>query len=72
MITSRRPRLRPAEPADHDRIVVVDDWWEQPIRSGPPRLFPDHFHRTSLVAEDGDRLAGWLPPRRKTGAASPG
>ncbi|MEU6432526.1 GNAT family N-acetyltransferase [Microbispora sp. NPDC046973] len=38
----------------------MDDWWGRPIRSGLPRLFLDHFHRTSLVAEDGDRLAGFL------------
>lgn len=25
-----------------------------------PRLFLDHFHRTSLVAEEGDTLAGFL------------
>lgn len=59
MITS--PSLRPAEPGDYDRIVgVVDDWWGRPMRSLLPRLFLDHFHRTSLVAEDGDRLAGFL------------
>ncbi|MGC4951891.1 N-acetyltransferase family protein [Actinomadura citrea] len=54
-------RLRPAEPDDYDRIVgVVDDWWGRPIRSILPRLFLDHFHRTSLVAEDGVGLAGFL------------
>ncbi|MEV5575237.1 GNAT family N-acetyltransferase [Spirillospora sp. NPDC052269] len=54
-------RLRPAEPEDHDRIIsVVDDWWGRPIRSVLPRLFLDHFHRTSLVAEDDEGLAGFL------------
>ncbi|MFA1546829.1 N-acetyltransferase family protein [Actinomadura chokoriensis] len=53
--------LRPAEPEDYDRIVsVMDDWWGRPIGSILPRLFLDHFHRTSLVAEDGDGLAGFL------------
>ncbi|MEV3981283.1 GNAT family N-acetyltransferase [Nonomuraea sp. NPDC049758] len=55
------PRLRPAEPDDHGRIVaVLDDWWGRPISAGLPRLFLDHFHRTSLVAEDDDGLAGFL------------
>ncbi|MFG2123142.1 GNAT family N-acetyltransferase [Streptomyces sp. NPDC048710] len=53
--------VRQAEPEDYDRIIaVVDEWWERPIRSVLPRLFLDHFHRTSLVAEDGDGLAGFL------------
>lgn len=54
-------RLRPAEPADYDRIVaVMDDWWKRPIHTSLPRLFLDHFHRTSTVAEHGDELAGFL------------
>ncbi len=54
-------RFRAAEPADYDRIVaVLDDWWEREIRTGLPRLFLNHFHRTSIIAErDGD-LAGFL------------
>ncbi|MFB9837330.1 GNAT family N-acetyltransferase [Actinoallomurus acaciae] len=55
------PHLRPAERDDYDRIIgVVDDWWGRPISVILPRLFLDHFHRTSLVAEDGDGLAGFL------------
>ncbi|MEU9993118.1 GNAT family N-acetyltransferase [Streptomyces sp. NPDC048045] len=58
---SERARVRPAEPGDYDRIIaVVDAWWERPIRSVLPRLFLDHFHRTSLIAEDGAGLAGFL------------
>lgn len=61
VIVNQSLRLRPAEPDDYDRIVgVVDDWWGRPVRSILPRLFLDHFHRTSLVAEDGDVLAGFL------------
>ena len=54
-------RFRAAEPADYDRIVaVLDDWWGREIRTGLPRLFLNHFHRTSIIAErDGD-LAGFL------------
>ncbi|HET9653807.1 MAG TPA: GNAT family N-acetyltransferase [Kineosporiaceae bacterium] len=54
--------LRPAAPADYDAIAaVVDDWWGRPILGSLPRLFLDHFHTTSLVAEDGaGELAGFL------------
>jgi predicted GNAT superfamily acetyltransferase len=54
-------RLRTAEAADYDRIIaVLDDWWGRPVRQALPRLFLDHFHATSFVAErDGD-LAGFL------------
>ena len=54
-------RVRTAEAADYDRIVaVVDDWWGRPVRQVLPRLFLDHFHRTSFVAEHGQALAGFL------------
>ena len=54
-------RLRTAAAADYDRIIVVlDDWWGRPVLQALPRLFLDHFHATSFVAElDGD-LAGFL------------
>jgi ribosomal protein S18 acetylase RimI-like enzyme len=54
-------RLWAAEAVDYDRIIaVVDDWWGRPVRHALPRLFLDHFHATSFVAErDGD-LAGFL------------
>jgi ribosomal protein S18 acetylase RimI-like enzyme len=53
--------LRPATPADYDRIAaVLDSWWGRPVRHALPRLFLDHFHATSTIAEaDGD-LAGFL------------
>jgi ribosomal protein S18 acetylase RimI-like enzyme len=54
-------RLRSAEAADYDRIVtVMDTWWGRPVHAALPRLFLDHFHRTSIVAEHGDDLAGFL------------
>ncbi|RFU36432.1 GNAT family N-acetyltransferase [Actinomadura logoneensis] len=54
-------RVRAAEPGDYESIVgVVDDWWGRSISSILPRLFLDHFHRTSLVAEDDEGLAGFL------------
>ena len=53
--------LRAATAADYDRIVaVVDDWWGRPVRHALPRLFLDHFHDTSLVAEQGGELVGFL------------
>lgn len=61
MTVTRTARLRPAAPDDYDQIVkVADAWWGRPISANLPRLFLDHFHRTSLVAEDGDGLAGFL------------
>ncbi|WP_330461411.1 GNAT family N-acetyltransferase [Streptomyces sp. NBC_00820] len=58
---SQSPRVRPAVPEDYDRIIAVaDEWWERPISSVLPRLHLDHFHRTSLVAEDESGLAGFL------------
>ncbi len=60
-------RVREAEPADYDRIVaVMDDWWGRVVHTGLPRLFLNHFHRTSFIAErDGDLvgfLIGFLSP----------
>jgi predicted GNAT superfamily acetyltransferase len=53
--------LRTAEPADYDRIIaVVDDWWGRPVRHALPRLFLDHFHTTSFIAEGDGDLAGFL------------
>jgi ribosomal protein S18 acetylase RimI-like enzyme len=53
--------LRTATSADYDRIVaVLDDWWGRPVSQALPRLFLDHFHATSAVAEAGGDLAGFL------------
>jgi ribosomal protein S18 acetylase RimI-like enzyme len=53
--------MRAARPDDYERIVgVVDRWWGRPISSVLPRLFVDHFHRTSLIAERGGAMAGFL------------
>ncbi|MCG5214070.1 GNAT family N-acetyltransferase [Streptosporangium sp. KLBMP 9127] len=61
MIERNGHRLRPAVPADYDAIAaVVDDWWGRPILPILPRLFLDHFHRTSLVSENAVGLAGFL------------
>ena len=54
--------LRSARVGDYDRIItVVDEWWGRPVQRALPRLFLDHFHDTSLVAErSGGELAGFL------------
>jgi ribosomal protein S18 acetylase RimI-like enzyme len=53
--------LRTATSADYDRIAaVVDDWWGRPVSHALPRLFLDHFHATSTVAEAGGDLTGFL------------
>jgi hypothetical protein len=47
--------LRPATPDDHKTMIaVVDDWWGKPMVALLPRLFLDHFHTSSLVAETED------------------
>lgn len=54
-------RIRAAHPSDHARIVAVcDEWWGRPMTHLLPRLFLDHFHTTSLTAEAGEDLAGFL------------
>ncbi|MFI7699015.1 GNAT family N-acetyltransferase [Nonomuraea sp. NPDC049480] len=40
--------------------AVVDGWWGRPVLGSLPRLFLDHFHRTSMVAEGPDGMAGFL------------
>jgi predicted GNAT superfamily acetyltransferase len=53
--------LRTARAADYDAIIaVVDDWWGRPVHGALPRLFLDHFHDTSFIAERSGELAGFL------------
>ena len=43
---------RPARPDDYDAIApVLDAWWGRPVLGALPRLFLDHFHRSSLVVD---------------------
>jgi ribosomal protein S18 acetylase RimI-like enzyme len=45
-------RSRMARPDDYDAIAaVVNSWWGRPVLPAIPRLFLDHFHRTSLVMD---------------------
>ncbi|WP_246002958.1 GNAT family N-acetyltransferase [Nocardia tenerifensis] len=53
--------IRVARAADYDAIAgVVDAWWGREILPVLPRLFLDHFHRTSLVAKVDGRMVGFL------------
>lgn len=54
--------VRMASPSDFTAIVaVVDQWWGRPVRHVLPRLFLDHFYRTSLIAErSSGGLGGFL------------
>ena len=53
--------LRAARRDDYEAIVsVVDEWWGRPMAHMVPRLFLDHFHATSLVAEEDGALMGFL------------
>ncbi len=53
--------VRPARPEDFDTIIaVIDDWWGRPASRDLTRLFLDHFFGTSLIAEHGGELAGFL------------
>jgi predicted GNAT superfamily acetyltransferase len=53
--------VRPARPEDFDTVIaVIDDCWGRPASKGLTRLFLDHFFGTSLIAEHGGELAGFL------------
>jgi ribosomal protein S18 acetylase RimI-like enzyme len=56
-----RWEVRMARPDDHDAIIeVVDERWGRPVAAAVPRLFLDHFYKSSLVAETSGVLAGLL------------
>jgi len=55
-------RLRRPIEADHRFLVgSVDDWWGgRKVHVLLPRLWLQHFTGTSWIAEDGDRIVGFL------------
>lgn len=56
-----RLRARRARPGDYDSIApVVDQWWGRPVLASLPRLFLDHFHRSSLVIDGADGPVAFL------------
>jgi ribosomal protein S18 acetylase RimI-like enzyme len=43
---------RMARPGDYDPIAaVLNQWWGRPVLAALPRLFLDHFYRTSFVVD---------------------
>ncbi len=54
--------VRQLEPGDYDFIIpVVNAWWGgRAMRDMLPRLFFTHFCRTSLAAERGGQIVGFL------------
>jgi ribosomal protein S18 acetylase RimI-like enzyme len=58
-VTEQRPRT--ARASDYPAIAAaVDDWWGRPVMGSLPRLFLDHFHRTSLVIDGPGGLLAFL------------
>ena len=55
-------KIRKADPADHDRVIgALQDWWGgRDLTAMLPKLFLNHFHDTSLVAQKDDRMIGFL------------
>lgn len=46
---------------DYERIIsATSAWWDRDVSAGLPRLFLDHFWTTSLVAENGQGVTGFL------------
>lgn len=57
----RENRPRPARPEDYDAIAaMVDEWWGRPVLAGLPRLFFDHFYRSSLVIDEPGGVTAFL------------
>jgi ribosomal protein S18 acetylase RimI-like enzyme len=49
-VTEQHPRA--ARASDYLAIAAaVDEWWGRPVLGSLPRLFLDHFHRTSLIID---------------------
>src|SRR5215467_13747406 len=53
--------IRAAQADDYGTIAsVMDRWWGRAVLPILPRIFLEHFHTTSFVAEDHAGLAGFL------------
>ncbi|MGV9633114.1 N-acetyltransferase family protein [Nocardia rhamnosiphila] len=58
---SEETTIRHAVPDDYNEIIaVMDQWWGRPVSGVLPRLFLQHFYRTSFVAEEDRNLVGFL------------
>lgn len=66
--TTAHGRPRQARPEDYDAIAAIADrWWGRPVLASLPRLFLDHFCRSSLVIDGPDGPVAFL-----IGLLSPG
>lgn len=53
--------IRGAVPEDHNWIVaVVNDWWRRDVAYAIPRLYLEHFFKTSYIAEVAGQRIGFL------------
>ena len=54
--------IRQCQPSDHPAIIsVMKDWWGgRDLTYMLPRLFLNHFYKTSFVVELEDKLVGFL------------
>jgi len=58
-VTEHHPRT--ARAGDYAAIAsAVDEWWGRPVLGALPRLFLDHFHRSSLVIDGPAGLLAFL------------
>jgi len=55
-------KIRKADPLDHATIMcALQDWWGgRDLTAMLPKLFLNHFNDTSFVAENNDRMIGFL------------
>ena len=61
--------IRQSKPTDHSRLIeVMKDWWRgRDLTYMLPRLFLNHFYKTSFVIEENEKLVAFL-----VGFLSPG
>jgi GNAT superfamily N-acetyltransferase len=55
-------KIRKADSFDHETIIgALQDWWGgRDLTAMLPKLFLNHFHDTSFVAENNGRMIGFL------------
>ena len=55
-------KIRKADPLDHETIMCAlqDGWGGRDLTAMLPKLFLNHFNDTSFVAENNDRMIGFL------------
>jgi ribosomal protein S18 acetylase RimI-like enzyme len=55
-------KIRHLQPEDYDSIIInLNEWWGgRQISHALPRLFFDHFHKTSFIMEQDNKIIGFL------------